>query len=90
MVCGVPTCWWVTLSIVVIVTAPLYVWGCNPLRLTPIVAVALDLRLRLPVAGETVNQALLVEADHESVCWQVPLALMLAFCAGGSGCPTIP
>lgn len=52
--------------------------------------VALDLRLRLPVAGETDNQGLLVEAVHVSVCRHAPLALMLALCAGGLGCPVTP
>ena len=44
----------------------------------------------MPVAGETANHELLVEAVHVSVCRHVPLALIRAFCAGGLGCPTTP
>ncbi len=90
MLCGVPICCPLTLSVAVIVTVPLYVCAGNPARRTAILVVALELRRRLPVAGETASQALLVEAVHVSVFMHVPLALIRAFCAGGSGCPTTP
>ena len=84
-VCGEPTCWWLTLSVAVMVIVPVYVCGGNPARRTPMLVVAPDLRFRVPVEGEAVSQALLVEAVHVRECRHVPLALMSAFCVGGSG-----
>lgn len=54
------------------------------------VMLALEPGSRLPVMGEAINQLLLSDAVHVRVCRHVPLALRLAFCGVGLGCPTTP
>ena len=56
--CGVPTAKWVTLSIAVIVTLPVYLPASRPFPAMPTVVTAVAVRLTVPAAGLKVSQVL--------------------------------
>jgi hypothetical protein len=92
---GVPTANFVTLSMAVRVTVPVWVPAVNPVSTTPTLVAEGTFELTLPVAGVAVSH-LPPTGVVEAVAVQVsafthaPLVVMAAACATGFGCPITP